>query len=112
MRRIVRMFTPLLSVCSVASFGQHPPGLVNSRAADPAARYHRLICLVHLTGQIGRSGSSLVCPCGCGPDPAGNRRVGFSAYRRQEHGDYPCGGGEPERFRADSGGYAAGGAGV
>ncbi len=50
MRRIVRVCTLLLSVCSAASFGQHPAGSVNNRAADPAARYHRLICLVHLTG--------------------------------------------------------------
>ncbi len=50
MRRIVAVSWVLLSISSLTVFAQH--------AVDPAQRYHRLICLVHLTGS-GKKGDEI-----------------------------------------------------
>ena len=42
MSRILALCGILLAFSSLSAFAQH--------AVDPAQRYHRLICLVHLTG--------------------------------------------------------------
>jgi hypothetical protein len=80
MRRVTVICSLLPALSSAGLFGQH--------AVDPAQRYHRLICLVHLTGS-GKNGDPVIpeyAPVSAGPtattaSPAGAASAGQSVAR-------------------------------